>query len=172
MASRPTNTTPKKKRRTPSGYTLKDWSKAKQEKFLATLADTANVTASAKAVRFKEAAAYDFRRRSPAFRAAWHEALGEGYTRLELMMLERAMTALKPAVEGEAPDPARTRVEEYSNKLAMGLLAAHRATVRGDRTTAPGGPRNPGETGLAMLEALSQMRNHAKASGHVAPPAQ
>ena len=116
-----------------TGYSKADWSKIKQGKFLAVLADTANVTASAKAIKFKEAAAYDFRRKSAVFRAAWNEALSEGYAKLELMMLERAMKALRPDTADEPADAVRTRVEDYSNKLAMGLLAAHRATVRGDR---------------------------------------
>lgn len=161
-----------KKRRTPSGYALKDWTKAKQDKFLATLAQTANVTASARAVRFREAAAYDFRRRSPAFRVAWHEALCEGYARLELMMLERAMAALRPAAEGDVADPARSKVEEYSNKLAIGLLSAHRATVRGERAAAPAGLRKSIDAGVAVGEKLIRMREQAKADGHVAPSAQ
>ena len=57
-----------------TGYSKADWSKIKQDKFLAVLADTANMTASAKAIKFKEAAAYDFRRKSAVFRAAWNEA--------------------------------------------------------------------------------------------------
>lgn len=159
-------------KRTPTGYALRDWSNAKQEKFLATLADTANVTASAKAVNFKEAAVYDFRRKSAAFRAAWHDALCEGYAKLELMMLERAMAALRPETGDASIDLARTKVEEYSNKLAIGLLAAHRATVRGERASLPKVAYNAAETRAQVVERLTDMRERMKAAGHVLPTTQ
>ena len=109
-------------------FSIKAWTKEKREIFLAELAASSNVTVSARAAKLPEASAYRLRRESAEFAAAWHEALCEGYAKLEHMMLARAMTAItKPAT----PDAAQTRMEEYSNKLAMGLLAAHRASAKG-----------------------------------------
>jgi hypothetical protein len=128
-------------KRKPTGFAMLDWTKTKQQAFLDHLAATANVTAATAKVKFKEGAAYDYRRKSPEFRTAWQGALCEGYAKLELMMLERAMIALRPIVEGEnAPDPARTKADEYSNKLVMALLTAHRASVRGEKSESPAKP--------------------------------
>lgn len=127
------------------------WTIEKRALFLAELAMTSNVSASARAAKMKESQAYAERRKSSEFRADWKEALGEGYTRLEMMMLERAMRALSPAAPDAEPDPAQAKVDEYSNKLAMTLLSAHRASVREERGGAP--PRAPvdGETARAQL---------------------
>jgi hypothetical protein len=114
------------------------WNIEKRDAFLTALAQTANVSASARAAKMKEAQAYTERRKSATFRAAWEVALSEGYAKLELMMLERAMKAM--GAEAETFDPAKTRLEEYSNKLAMTLLTAHRATVRGEKKGAPTTP--------------------------------
>ncbi len=118
------------------------WNQDRRTLFLAELAASANVSASARAAGMKEAQAYAERRKSASFRIAWQGALCEGYAQLELMMLERAMKALRAT--GGAPDPAKTRMEEYSNKLAMTLLAAHSAAVRGTKSApAKSAPHHP-----------------------------
>jgi hypothetical protein len=109
------------------------WNVKKRSVFLAELAMTANVSASARAAKMKEAQAYQERRKSSEFRAAWAAALSEGYARLEMMMLERAMRALSPSTAEKDADPAQSKMDEYSNKLALTLLAAHRASVRDER---------------------------------------
>ena len=124
-------------KRKPTGFATADWTKARQQAFLDHLGATANVAGATKKVKFKEGASYDFRRKSSDFRIAWQAALCEGYAKLELMMLERAMIALAPAVDDGAPtDPARAKADEYSNKLVLALLAAHRASVRGEKSEA------------------------------------
>ncbi len=115
-------------------FSVKAWTREKRELFLAALATSSNVTVSAKAAGLPEASAYRLRRESRDFAAAWQEALCEGYAKLEHMMLERAMKALTNKAE---PDAAKTRMEEYSNKLAMGLLAAHRASAKGVGPASP-----------------------------------
>lgn len=52
--------------------------------FLAHLAETANVSASARIAGISGGAAYAERRRLPAFLTDWHEALAEGYTHFEI----------------------------------------------------------------------------------------
>jgi hypothetical protein len=138
------------------------WSIERRQVFLDELAATANVSASARAAGMKEAQAYTERRKSRVFREAWEAALCEGFSRLELMMLERAMKALKHEV-GDI-DPARTRMEEYSNKLALTLLAAHRATVRGVRAVGAKAPTVSRVTGVkerlaAKFDVMHERRN-------------
>jgi TP901-1 family phage major tail protein len=67
-------------KRKPTGFAMLDWTKTKQQAFLDHLAATANVTAATAKVKFKEGAAYDYRRKSPEFRTAWQGALCEGYS--------------------------------------------------------------------------------------------
>lgn len=59
--------------------------------FLDHLAETANVSASARAAGVASSAVYAERRRSPAFREAWALALAEGYARLETDLLAEAL---------------------------------------------------------------------------------
>lgn len=105
------------------------WTAERQSRFLTELAATANVSASARAVGMSEASVYRLRRRSAAFCEAWIVALREGYDRLEMMLLDRAMNGVvKPVWHGGKQVGSIT---EYSDRLALTLIAAHRAAVRG-----------------------------------------
>ena len=64
--------------------------KARQEAFLEHLAATCNVTASAAAADICVGSVYRERMRNPEFRAAWGQALEQGYARLEAALLARA----------------------------------------------------------------------------------
>jgi hypothetical protein len=138
----------------------KAWNQERRDAFLAALAATSNVSASARAATMQDAQAYAERRKSAAFRAAWEVALCEGYTRLELMMLERAMKSL--SATGDESDIARSKMEEYSNKLAMTLLTAHRATVRGEKAFAPKLPTAQPKTGVKDRLAAKFDAMHAR----------
>lgn len=143
------------------------WTKAKRDLFLAELAQTANVSASARKAKMKEPQAYAERRKSGSFREAWAEALSEGYAKLELMMLERAMTAL--GAQPSEADAAKTKLEEYSNKLAMTLLTAHRASARSGRGQAVEGSAgfNQMVDAKARLSAkFDTMHERLKAEAH------
>jgi hypothetical protein len=97
------------------------------KKFLANLAETSNVSASAKAARLSSSWVYAHRRKSPPFRKRWHEALAEGYTRLEAELLAEALRA----VGGTVSDTTlKSRAQKH--RLGLALLAAHRASVRGE----------------------------------------
>lgn len=89
--------------------------------FLAGLAETSNVTASAAAAGIDPARAYKVRRKEPAFRALWYAALLEGYEHLELETLERLRT-------GATADSIRFDIPN-----ALRLLAAHRESVVRER---------------------------------------
>lgn len=104
------------------------WTVAKQKVFLSHLAATCNVTRSARAVGMHESGVYQLRARSAEFRAQWAAALDEGYAKLELMMLQRAMngTVKKVTRAGGVID----RFREYSDATALQLLKAHKDRTR------------------------------------------
>lgn len=101
------------------------WTQARRNIFLSTLADTCNVTVSCQAAGMSTGAIYPLRQRDAGFRAAWAAALKEGYVRLELAMLERAIHGTDRAVYhlGTRIDT----VKQYSDATAFKLLAHHRA---------------------------------------------
>jgi hypothetical protein len=138
----------------PVGRTSKrarDWSERKKTAFLEHLSLTANVRASARAVDMSEQCVYRLRGRCDVFRAGWEVALRKGYARLELMMLERAIGGtVKPV--GKAGQPASEMIE-YSDRLGLALLAAHRAAVRGTVETLP----DPGAARRRIEEKLDEM---------------
>lgn len=96
--------------------------------FLATLADTSNVTAAAKAADINKSTAYEARRTKPEFNRAWQQALCEGYDHLEMELLHRLRTGeVKPA------SGAKRGVRQFDNAAALRLLAAHRDSAARQR---------------------------------------
>lgn len=125
--STPGKRTPQKsKRRAPKRTTA-----AARGTFLEKLAQSANVTAAAKTAKLSTTLVYALRARDTEFRAAWHAALCEGYARLETELLAEALAAPDPEL-GDAQVKAR----QYRQRLALALLNAHRASVRGERSVA------------------------------------
>ena len=97
------------------------------ETFFATLADTCNVVRSAKAARFSANWAYRKRKTDAAFRNGWALAVREGYAKLELILLERAMKGTPKLVRtAEGSDRI---MREYSNTLCVALLKRHAETA-------------------------------------------
>jgi hypothetical protein len=140
------------------------WTADKRTTFLAELAATSNVTKSAKAARMTDSHVYAERRRNPGFRDAWTDALSEGYARLEFMMLERANEAL--SVKGKVSDErlATNKMHEYSNKLALNLLTAHRALVREARSGAVPSRHTPNRVAgskARLIAKLDEMRSRS-----------
>lgn len=91
--------------------------------FFATLADTCNVVRSARAAGFTPNWAYRKRKTDAAFRNGWAQAVREGYARLELVLLERAMKGTpKPVMRR---DGSERIMREYSTPLAVALLKRH-----------------------------------------------
>lgn len=103
--------------------------KAWRKPFLAELARTSNVAASARAAGIEPGAAYGARRGDPAFAHQWFEALCEGYDNLELDLLRR----LREGELAGATTPAGKARRKYDNATALRLLAAHRASVQRQR---------------------------------------
>ena len=83
--------------------------------FLDTLAETSNVSASAKRAHIPAREVYKERRDDPEFAAAWRAALYEGYVNLEMEVL------------GYLRDRQPSHKMDVGN--ALRLLAAHRETI-------------------------------------------
>ncbi|MET1755038.1 hypothetical protein ABVV53_06130 [Novosphingobium sp. RD2P27] len=89
--------------------------------FLAHLAATSNVTASAKAAGVSTSRAYDARRSDPGFYRQWQEALCEGYEHLEMALLQRLREGeIKPA------SGAKRGTRVFDNATTLRLLTVHR----------------------------------------------
>ncbi|HET9335124.1 MAG TPA: hypothetical protein VFO12_01810 [Sphingomicrobium sp.] len=93
------------------------------ETFLATLAETCNVVRSARKAGVSANWMYRKRRIDAGFRLAWAAAVREGYARLELVLLERAMKGT-PKLVRTARGTDRV-MREYSTALAVALLKRH-----------------------------------------------
>jgi len=92
----------------------KNW----REKFLACLAETSNVTASAECADISLSWVYKTKREDRGFAQAWLVALCEGYDHLEMELLFRLRS-------GEARNVPAIK---YDNATALRLLLAHRDT--------------------------------------------
>ncbi len=130
---------------------------AKRKLFFGSLSETANVAASARLAGISSNAVYAERRRSSAFRAAWSEALAEGYARLEADLLAEALRA----VRGK-PNDITLKAQAQKQRLGTTLLSAHRASVRAYADA----PRANATVDLGVLKAqlilkLTQMRDRA-----------
>jgi hypothetical protein len=103
------------------------WTQRAEDKFIETLAESANVTKSAAEAGVSPSSAYRRRGRDASFRARWGEALATGYAALEMAMLERALHGRPKEVKvgGES-----RIIQEYDDRIALALLKMHRETVR------------------------------------------
>ncbi|PEQ14135.1 hypothetical protein B2G71_00490 [Novosphingobium sp. PC22D] len=96
--------------------------------FLAELANSSNVKASAKKAGISPTTVYEARRSDPEFHREWQEALFEGYEHLEMNLLERLRTGeMKPATG------AKRGVRTYDNATAFRLLVLHRESAARQR---------------------------------------
>jgi hypothetical protein len=129
-----------------------------RKQFLCHLAQTANVSASARHAGVSGDAMYDLRNRSVDFANAWQLALCEGYVRLETEMLAEALQEASSAISD-----AMLKARAQKHRLRLGLLSAHRNAVKAGAPVAL--PRVP-TVDLATLKAqlvlkLTQMRERA-----------
>src|SRR5688572_8015267 len=106
------------------------------EKFLMILAGTCNVSLSAREVGRSARVFYDLRRRDSGFRAAWAEALREGYELLEMELLERCRFGTPKDVFHQGRKTATTRV--FNDATALRLLHFHCKTVAATRAADEG----------------------------------
>ena len=134
----------------PRSPSFAEWS----AEFLAELAATSNVAASARKAGIHPSLAYDARRKDAGFHRAWQVALCEGYDHLEMDLLHRLrMGEIKPATG------AKRGVRLYDNATAFRLLAAHRETAAQQRAIRE---NEDADAILASIDAkLDRMRERA-----------
>lgn len=87
--------------------------------FLATLADTSNITAAAQSADISLSWVYKTRREDAEFRRQWFDALCEGYDNLEMDLLLRLR--MGESKDADAP--------KFDNAIAFRQLAKHREIV-------------------------------------------
>ncbi len=118
------------------------WTAKRETKFLQALTEWSNIAKACRVAGLAESTVYRRRQQSDEFRARWAEALGEGVVRLETLLLERALHGVEKAVWHGGKQVGTMR--EYSDRLALALLAAHRP-----RAAEPAAD----DTAVAMTEA-------------------
>ena len=97
------------------------------EQFVETIADSCNVTLAARAIGRSMTNVYRHRARDATFRRQWEQALAIGYSRLELMLLERALHGVEKVVAHK--DGSQSVMRDYDNRTALALLRMHRDGV-------------------------------------------
>jgi hypothetical protein len=108
------------------------WTQGIRARFFAELANSCNVKAACRAVGMSVSGAYMLRDRDPSFRLGWRRGIAQGYAKLELQMLERALLGedrlrrvlAKPSTDDER---ALDLLSRYSARVAETLYRAHRA---------------------------------------------
>ena len=106
----------------------RDWTGAKEARFLAVLAATCNVTLAAKRARVANSTVYARRAKDAAFRDGWARAIAQGYARLEIETLERAISGSMRTIVHK--DGSAVETVEYDDRVALALLRMHRDTAR------------------------------------------
>jgi hypothetical protein len=103
------------------------WTKRKKERFLDTLARTANVTEATRACGMCRDAAYNLRRRDAGFRRDWEKALVEALDVLADRLLEYGLNGatVKIRYQGKVVDEE----VRFDPKMALSLLRLHRDTA-------------------------------------------
>ena len=142
----------------------RDWTKAKEAKFLSVLAETCNVTRAAIETGVSVGGAYKRRKQDAAFRAAWLEAIGAAYQRLEMVLLERAFVGTEKVVRRK--DGSEERMVEYPNQLALTLLKMHRDTAIEATTEVPADDVE--DIRERLIEKLQRLRKREAGSGAAA----
>ena len=105
----------------------RDWSKEKAASFLGVLSETCNVSEACRRSGVPMTVAYRRRKMDAKFRSAWNEAISVAYSRLELLLLERAFNGTEKVTVRK--DGSEERMREYPNHIALRLLQMHRETA-------------------------------------------
>jgi hypothetical protein len=105
----------------------RDWSKAKASKFLSVLGETCNVSEACRRSGVPMTVVYRRRNMDAGFRADWVATIGAAYSRLELVLLERAFNGTERVTTRK--DGSEERMREYPNHIALRLLQMHRETA-------------------------------------------
>ncbi len=149
------------------------WNEKRRQVFLASLAETANVRQSAREVGLSKTAAYDLKKRDPAFARGWAEALDVGYSELELDLLCQAIKGTERIEETRDAEGKLTQtrtVRSRPHAMALRLLQAHRGEVFAFRGARAQPPDDRGDDVGARVRAQMDLVR-ARLLGEHGPPA-
>lgn len=141
---------------------------AKQDRFFAHLAESANVRASARAAGVSVQTVWDWRRRDAGFQDRWAQALAQGYADLEMQMIGKALFGIEQDSVVTVDADGRTRRRRTRTDapgLATQLIEAHRASVIAHEAAAVQAAAQPQRM---TDEVLTDMR--ARILAQLAPP--
>lgn len=148
------------------------WNDKRTALFLNHLAVTCNVTEALSVSGMSSSSLYRRRRECPAFRAAWDEALDEGYCRLEAELLNRAINGETQEVVNRNGEVVTIR--KKSDALGLALLKLHSVRVAAIRDLrGEDHERHAFEAKvriLTKLEQLARFRAEQAARGDPGPP--
>lgn len=131
------------------------------EIFLTVVAETCNVARSARAAGFSASWAYRLRQRDAGFRAGWAAAVRDGYAKLELVLLERAIKGTPKAIMRR--DGSEKIIREYSTALAVALLRRHAETA--DSAEQAPDEQEMAEMRARILDKLERIRRREEQAG-------
>lgn len=144
----------------------REWNKNKEQDFFAALGASCNVRFAADAAGVSTSAAYRRRQTDAEFRARWAAAVHEGYVRLELALLERALIG-----SGEAPDCAQAggageaSLRALPPSVLLAMIKMHRDVAR---EGAPGqssdGEEQAGELRERIADKLDRLRRQLESA--------
>jgi hypothetical protein len=110
------------------------WTLDRRNLFLSMLGTCLNVRRAVDAVGLTPSAAYQLKRRDPAFADAWVEALDEGYSNLEMEMLRQAIEGCETTetvLDGDTGTVRHVKItHSYPHATALRLMQAHCEEVR------------------------------------------
>ena len=136
------------------------WTKAKETRFLEALSDTCNVRLSARRAKVGNSTVYQHRLKDAAFRDGWARAIAQGYARLEIETLERAINGTMRTIVHK--DGREEVVVEHSDRVALALLRMHRDTAaepgRREREEAQYSAEEIAEVRARIVAKLERMR--------------
>ena len=150
---------------------INHWNEKRRQIFLAKLAETANVCSSAREVGLSKTAAYDLKRRDPAFAEAWRDALEIGFCELEMALLRRAMEGSEREERLEVGEERKLRYVKTTRSFTfvgpLRLLMAHREEVFAHRLARDGGeaPASATERARAFLDEIDARLAASEAAG-------
>ncbi len=147
----------------------------RQAVFVTTLAETCNVSASARAAGVAASTCYRWRAQDAAFAAAWDAALAVGYDRLEAALLDYALERVERGLvdpdvvtADEVPGSvavavAQRCVSHADLQFAVGMLSRHRAAGEGKKAGAKSKePVTRREADAALRRALDGIARRVK----------
>lgn len=137
----------------------RDWTKAKEEKYVEALTETCNFTAAAAAAGVSVSSALKRRKTNARFRASCRDAIASAYERLELAVLDRSLNGSEKIVIRK--DGSEERIRDYPNAVALTLLRLHRESAT-EAMNEPG-PEEVEELRKRLFDKLERLRKREEA---------